>query len=913
MTKGVVPPVLPAMAVMAKREVKAFLLAPSGWVVLALFAFGSSLVFLLGVFQSGRPASLRFVLEFDAIFLMLAAPAVTMAAIGEERRRGTWELLCASPVPTWAIVLAKFTGAAIIGLCMLLIPTIGQVALLEAFGRPDLGEIACGLLGVYLLGLTVMASGLLASALTGGASTAFLITALSWVLAVVVLEMALPAVLGPEWAPVVAGIDPVQRLQAFTLGLFDSANVVYFVGLSIFFLTAATVLSVPGRRRLDLGGLSGVLLLVVAATVLAGTGPLQWHVDATKSRRYSLSPRTTALLEDLQGDWRIAVLLVEDRADPALLRQVDEVLDRYAQAAGTLRVQRIDPTDPTSVMEFEALLQDLRVRLSDETTQWDAALDQGEEALTNLVLFAQTSSAGLRDTAEGLQDPALVEALRVRAAAMALLGAEGSRLIDSVSQARIASAAHPLADRGLALTILQRVLGQWAEELDAIGRLLKVIGDEDQADRWRGHGHDLARTVDTLRRLPPSELATMGDLLGQGEAAVVIGPEGAVVIPAAQLLPLAMGEAIGGVAVDQRFRGDQVLAAAIRSLVDGLTPRVVFVHAEDASLLDGKSGAADLSGSGAMLDASRIEVQQWRPSTGKQPEPWSAGPTAWVVVPPVRSGGLKPTESEQALLAGVRQLLDHGESVMINLNPSLAPRYGQKDPWAALLEPWGIEADTGVVVLQALPTADGDTSLSTMVRVADFPASHPIAAALHGQDLALPLPSPVRAADGTDVVEVGVRAPDEGVWLEPDWRSLTMGGKVQQHRLPRYEADLAPESSIPLIAAVERTTAGASNQRLLVVGSGAWLRTSVADQAVPAGGSRIALAHPGNHELLLAGTAWLSGLDDRIAAGPLSQEVARLGAIGRPTRALWTWVLLLGVPAMLGTFGVIIAVRRRDA
>jgi ABC-2 type transport system permease protein len=901
------------MVAMVKREVKAFLLAPSGWVVLALFAFGSSLVFLMGVFQSGRPASLRFVLEFDAIFLMLAAPAVTMAAIGEERRRGTWELLCASPMPTWTIVLAKFSGAAIIGLCMLLIPTVVQIALLEAFGRPDLGEVVCGLLGVYLLGLTVMASGLLASALTGGASTAFLITALSWVLAIVVLEMALPAVLPPQWAPLVAGIDPVQRLQAFTLGLFDSANVIYFVALSIFFLTAATVLSVPGRRRVDVAGICGVLLLVVAFIVLAGTEPMQWRVDATKSRRYSLSPRTTALLEDLQGEWRIAVLLVEDRADPALLRQVDEVLGRYAQGAEALQVERIDPTDPTSVLAFEALLQALRHRLSDETTQWDAALDQGEDALGDLVLFAQTSSAALRDTAQGLEDPALQEALRVRAAAMALLGAEGSRLIDSVSTARAASAGHPLADRGLALAILQQVLGQWSEELDAIGRLLKVVDDPQQAERWRARGHDLARTVDVLRRLPPSELAAMGDLLAQGEAAVVIGPNGAAVIPAAQLLPSAMGEAIGGVAVDQRFRGDQVLAAAIRSLVDGITPRVVFVHAEETSLLDGKAGAADLSGSAAMLRASRIEVQQWQPASRQQPEPWTAGPTAWVVVPPVRSGGLKPTEQEQALLAGVAQLLGRGESVMINLNPSLAPRYGQRDPWATLLRPWGIEADTGLVVLQALPAADGDTALSTMVRLADFPAPHPIAAALHGQDLALPLPTPVQAIDGFDVVELGVRAPDEGIWLEPDWRMLTMGGTVPQHRLPRYEADLAPKRGIPLIAAVERDAPGAPQQRLLVVGSGAWLRTNVADRAVPAGGSRIALAHPGNHELLLAGTAWLSGLDDRIAAGPLSQEVARLGAIGRGARAFWAWIMLLGLPALLGAAGATIAFRRRDA
>lgn len=909
------PRVIPAMLALARREIAAFLLAPSGWVVLALFTFGSSMVFLLAVLHSGRPASLRFVLEFDAVFLMLAGPAVTMAAIGEERRRGTWELLRASPVPTAALVGAKFLGAAVIGLLLLLLPTLPQVVLLEVYGRPDLGEVACGILGVYLLTLAVMASGLLASALTAGATTAFLITSLSWVLVVVVLEMALPAVMSPYWAPVVADLDPVQRLQSFTLGLFETSNVVYFLGLTGFFLCAATVLAAPGRRRLDVAGLAGVLVATIALIAVAGSGPLDVRIDATKSRRYSLSPRTTALLRQLDGDWTVAVLLVEQRADRALLRQVDEVLDRYAAVAPQLQVQRIDPTDPNSVLEFEALLASLRLGLEDETAAWDAVLDQGEDALQNLVLFAQSNAASLRDVSDHVDDTQLQEALRVRAGAMALLGAEGSRLVDAVATARMASPTHPLADRGAALAILTQVLSQWAEELDAVGRLLGVIDAEDQGavSLWRAHAGELARAADRLRRLPPSDLASMGGLLAQGEAAVIIGPHGATVVSAAQLLPSSLGEAPGGVSIDQRFRGDQVLAAAIRSLRDGITPRVVFVHAEQQSVLSGDGTPADLAGPAVMLRASRVEVQEWQPATGAGAKQWTAGPTAWVVVPPIRSGGLKPTDEEKALLRATEALLQQGENVLVNLNPSLAPRYGQRDPWAHLLADWGFQTQTGTVLLQALPTSDGRTTLATTVQLSDFPAQHPIAAALHGQDLVLPMSVPVRAADGSNVLELGLRSPDEGVWLEDDWRILTLGSNVPAHRLPRYDEASAPRTAVPVVASLQQQGPTGESQRILVVGSGAWLRTNVADQAVSAGGGRIALAHPGNHELLLAGTAWLSGLDDRIAAGPLSQEVARLGAVSRSARTLWGWLLLAGLPAALLVSATVITLGRRDA
>jgi len=165
--------------------------------------------------------------------------------------------------------------------------------------------------------------------------------------------------MSPSWAPVVADLDPVQRLQSFTLGLFETSNVVYFLGLTGFFLCAATVLAAPSRRRLDVAGLAGGLGATIALIAVAGSGPLDVRMDATKSRRYSLSPRTTALLRQLDGDWTVAVLLVEQRADRALLRQVDEVLDRYAAVAPQLQVQRIDPTDPNSVLEFEALLASL--------------------------------------------------------------------------------------------------------------------------------------------------------------------------------------------------------------------------------------------------------------------------------------------------------------------------------------------------------------------------------------------------------------------------------------------------------------------------------------------------------------------------------------------------------------------------
>lgn len=86
----------------------------------------------------------------------------------------------------------------------------------------------------------------------------------------------------------------------------------------------------------------------------------------------------------------------------------------------------------------------------------------------------------------------------------------------------------------------------------------------------------------------------------------------------------------------------------------------------------------------------------------------------------------------------------------------------------------------------------------------------------------------------------------------------------------------------------------------------------VADMVMATGGERYALLYPGNHELLLSGSAWLAGLDDRIAPGPLSQEVARLGSIATRTRVQWTWFLLLGIPGLIMLAGIGVWFRRRS-
>jgi|TARA_B100001059_G_scaffold223218_1_gene247980 ABC-2 type transport system permease protein len=232
--------------VIAAREFRSFFLLPSGYVVGALFLLANGIVFLSGVFLPGQPATLRGVFSFDVIVLLFLCPAITMRAICEERRQGTWELLAASPSGAGAFIFGKFI-ASMGYLVVLLVPTLVLVGMLELYGRPDPGELAAGYLGLLLVGGVYLASGILASTVTASQTIAYLLTVFFWIL-IGLGRSALPGWLGPEAWSMLAPWDPFQRMQDFTIGLVDTSSLIYFPSLILFFLLTSIVLVETERR-----------------------------------------------------------------------------------------------------------------------------------------------------------------------------------------------------------------------------------------------------------------------------------------------------------------------------------------------------------------------------------------------------------------------------------------------------------------------------------------------------------------------------------------------------------------------------------------------------------------------------------------------------------------------------------------
>ena len=129
----------------ATREFGSYFLSPIGYLVTAVFVFGSGLLFWL-ILQSSREASLRQLIQNVFVIFLFVIPIISMRLLAEEQRTGTMELLMTNPVQEWEIVVGKFVGSALLILCML-VATVLFPIFLFVFGSPDAGPILTGYLG----------------------------------------------------------------------------------------------------------------------------------------------------------------------------------------------------------------------------------------------------------------------------------------------------------------------------------------------------------------------------------------------------------------------------------------------------------------------------------------------------------------------------------------------------------------------------------------------------------------------------------------------------------------------------------------------------------------------------------------------------------------------------------------------
>ncbi len=232
-----------ATGVIFRREFAAYVRSPMGYIVAAAVLLLDGLLFYaqaLGPDAGERLSGLVLAgFFYNASGLTaIAAVALSIRLIAEERQTGTQLLLDTSPVRDWEIVLGKFLSA-LAFLSAITIATLYMPLLVVVNGKVSVGHVLIGYLGLTFIGAAILAVGLFATALTRhqlvAAATASVITGTLFLL------WPLSRVVGPPVSRVFAALAVHGRhFAGFQSGLFHIRDVVYYLAITYFFLFAAT-------------------------------------------------------------------------------------------------------------------------------------------------------------------------------------------------------------------------------------------------------------------------------------------------------------------------------------------------------------------------------------------------------------------------------------------------------------------------------------------------------------------------------------------------------------------------------------------------------------------------------------------------------------------------------------------------
>ena len=246
-----------------RKELKSYFASPIAYGLMVFFAaiagyifYAATAFFVSRGIESqmqgrGMPMDvneyvIRPLLMNVSVIGLFLIPMVTMRLFAEEKRSGTIELLATSPVRDVEIILGKWLAALIMYACILAIAGL-NVTLLFAYGTPDWRPILVGFLGLILQGGCLLAIGTFISTTTrnqiiAGVAT-FAVCLLLWVLDWI------SAFQTEAWARVVSYLSVVTHFEAFSKGVIDTKDVVFYVSMIFLglFLTARSMESLRWR------------------------------------------------------------------------------------------------------------------------------------------------------------------------------------------------------------------------------------------------------------------------------------------------------------------------------------------------------------------------------------------------------------------------------------------------------------------------------------------------------------------------------------------------------------------------------------------------------------------------------------------------------------------------------------------
>jgi ABC-2 type transport system permease protein len=224
------------------REIKSFFGSPIGYLVIAVFLIGNGLFLWVfegeyNILDSGF-ADLSPFFTLAPWILIFLIPAVTMRSFSDEKKQGTLELLLTKPLSIWQIVNGKFLGSMLL-IVMAIIPTFIYVWVISGLGSAegniDMGSTMGSYFGLLFLIAGYSAIGIFTSTLSENQIVAFIVAVFLCFFFYFGFESM--ATLIPSFQGLISSIGMQDHFKSMSRGVMDTRDVIYFVSLTVLFLS----------------------------------------------------------------------------------------------------------------------------------------------------------------------------------------------------------------------------------------------------------------------------------------------------------------------------------------------------------------------------------------------------------------------------------------------------------------------------------------------------------------------------------------------------------------------------------------------------------------------------------------------------------------------------------------------------
>ncbi len=681
---------------------------------------------------------------------------------------------------------------------------------------------------------------------------------------------------------------------------------------------------------------AAALLSVVLANLIGARTSTRFDLTLTGTHR--LSPRTAQLLDRLPDGYQI--ILAVDRAgvDQRAYDAVVDLLNEMADSSPSLGVQIVDVGKPRQRAQFEALVADLRERDRPLVEQQAQRLAEAASRFTEAAATLRQSQTELESLAQSVPgnrpDARDIREFFAQRGALAMHLADQLEQVASAVRTGIAPVEGALPDtatmRDRVLPELEKIDAQLAPVISQLGRFASTDAMPQNHKPASGRlGRTLASVrdsllveADALSRFERASVFRVASALEQGEACLIVGPPDAGVtgIQRDTLIPSSAGLSAARVRAPMEIarRAEDLVTIALSSLASHDRPILVMLHAEVEPFVMSTPAFEQFIERNRMRG---VDVVEWSLLTHPDPpalEPLDPGGTRPVVYFVIAPNSAAASVGGNEDLAGARRaarlgitlgsLLENGASAMVSVNPSVFPTFGDIDPIAATLEPFGLLPLTGSPLVFEVLDASGQRRTLTAVDAVGVQGDNTLSQAVADLPTRLIWPividvEPIEGVETNAVLEV---KGGSDRWLESQWIGLwqAASGSGAGAGVTYDPARDVRRDRYAVARTAERIVDGTLRpQRILCIGSNAWALDRVAQARTTVDGRLVAL-HPGNLELIDASVFWLAGQDEMIARGASTASAPTVSAIEPAMRTRLEWALIAGLPLGVLVLGV---------